>query len=79
MCEITATEFKNNLGYYLDLSQKEDIYITKNNKPYCVLSNSKDKALMDFLSLRGILKNEESESLTNDELLGKAILEKCGF
>ena len=79
MCEITATEFKNNLGYYLDLSQNEDIYITKNNKPYCVLSSSKDKALTDFLSLRGVLKNDESETLTNDELLGKVILEKCGF
>ena len=79
MCEITATEFKNNLGYYLDLSQKEDILITKNNKPYCVLSNSKDKALSDFLALRGILKSKETEQLTNDEILGKEILAKCGF
>ena len=29
---ITATELKNNLGKYLLLAEKEDIYITKNGK-----------------------------------------------
>ena len=29
---ITATELKNNLGKYLLLSAKEDVFITKNGK-----------------------------------------------
>jgi prevent-host-death family protein len=31
--EITATEFKMNLGKYLDTSEHEDVIITKNGKP----------------------------------------------
>ena len=38
MCYITATELKNNLGHYLELSSKEDVFITKNGKPIAVLS-----------------------------------------
>ena len=33
MTTITATEFKQNLGFYLNKALTEDIYITKNNKP----------------------------------------------
>ena len=29
---VTATEFKNQLGYLLDLVSKEDVYISKNGK-----------------------------------------------
>ena len=29
---ISATELKMNLGYYLELSEREDIHITKNGK-----------------------------------------------
>ena len=32
MATITATEFKQNLGAYLDKTADEDIYITKNDK-----------------------------------------------
>lgn len=35
---ITATELKMNLGKYLLLSEKEDIYITKNGKVIAKLS-----------------------------------------
>ena len=33
MCTITATEFKENFGKYLELGRKEDILVTKNGKP----------------------------------------------
>ena len=36
---ITATELKNNLGKYLLLSAKEDIFITKNGKIVAKLTN----------------------------------------
>ena len=79
MCYITATELKNNLGHYLELAQKEDIYVTKNKKVIAVLSNPEDKALNNFLSLRGILKNGETDNLDYDEIIGQEIMKRCGF
>ena len=32
MTTITATELKQNLGYYLEKTEEEDIIVTKNNK-----------------------------------------------
>ncbi len=55
---ITATELKQNLGYYLELAATENIYITKNGKEIAVLSDPK-KAKLQFLeSLRGIIPND---------------------
>lgn len=34
MCRITATELKENLGKYLELSLTEEVLVTKNGKPY---------------------------------------------
>ena len=39
--QITATELKNNIGRYLALAAKEDIYITKNGKSIAKLTNTK--------------------------------------
>ena len=36
---ITATELKMNLGKYLLMAEKEDIYITRNGKIVAKLSN----------------------------------------
>ena len=41
---ITATEFKKNLGKYLELVANEDITITKNGKPIAILARPFDKA-----------------------------------
>lgn len=59
MCTITATELKKNLGKYIELSQTEDIYITKNGKPYSKLSSALNNAIDDLLSLSGIFKDSE--------------------
>ncbi len=59
MCTITATELKSNLGKYIELSQKEDIYITKNGKPYAKLTSATKSAFDDFMSLAGIFKDSE--------------------
>ena len=32
MTQVTATEFKMNLGHYLEKAHTEDIWITKNGK-----------------------------------------------
>ncbi|MBR5345168.1 MAG: type II toxin-antitoxin system prevent-host-death family antitoxin [Clostridia bacterium] len=51
--EVTATDFKNNLGYYLQLVRTEDIWIKKNGKRIAKLINSNISAVD---SITGILK-----------------------
>lgn len=43
MATITATEFKQNLGYYFKLAEKEDIFITKNGKTNFKIVNINQK------------------------------------
>lgn len=57
MCNITATEFKKNLGYYLTLCSKEDIFISKNGKVIGCLSSSTDKGMKKLIELGGCLKD----------------------
>jgi len=48
MCTITATEFKTQFGKYLELSNKEDILITKNGKPFATITAVKSNNWNDF-------------------------------
>lgn len=55
---ITATELKQNLGKYLLLSAKEDIFITKNGKIVAKLTNPYENRVNTAKSLFGILPVE---------------------
>ena len=78
MCYVNATEFKRNLSHYMALSEKEDVYVTKNNKVITVLVNPQDKALSDFLSFhRELGKNKIDESY--DDILFQEIKTRCGL
>ena len=55
---ITATELKQNLGKYLLLSAKEDIFITKNGKIVAKLTNPYENRVNTAKSLFGILPIE---------------------
>ena len=61
---ITATEFKANMGKYLLLASKEDIFITKNGKPVAKLTSPYQQKLDIVDSLFGIVPN----SITLDEV-----------
>ena len=58
MLEITATEFKNNLGKYLGLVSSEDIWVTKNGK-YIVRLVNPNVSSVDSIS--GLLKGKLPE------------------
>jgi len=58
---ITATELKNNLGKYLLLSAKEDIFITKNGKIVAKLTNPHQDRVEVAKSLFGILPKDAEE------------------
>lgn len=57
MTQVTATEFKLNLGHYLELVLTEDIWITKNGKTVAKLINPNVSAVD---SISGILKGKVS-------------------
>ena len=77
MCYITATELKNNLGHYLELSKKEDIYVTKNNKIITVLTNPNNKSFEKFMSLEGVLKTNDNKDY--DEIIREEIEKRWGY
>jgi len=55
---VNATEFRSNVGKYLDLMQFEDIYIIKHGKLIGILSSSKESKRRILDSLAGSIKSE---------------------
>ena len=68
---ITATEFKNNLGKYLDNVSLEDIHITKNGKVISKLTNPFQDKVDTAKSLFGILPDTITLEESKEERLGK--------
>ena len=66
---VTATELKMNLGKYLRLSQKEDIYITLNGKVFAKLSNPYQDRVDMAKSLFGILPADITLEQAKEERL----------
>lgn len=67
---ITASEFKKNLGKYIDLAEVEDIYITKNGKQRIKISSAKNRplAFIDSVFSNVELSDTEIEDLKWDRL-----------
>lgn len=61
---ITATEFKTNLGKYLNLVSTEDIIITKNGKAIAKMISPNVSAVD---SLRGLLREATVEYKSEKE------------
>ena len=62
---VTATEFKTNLGKYLDAVGSEDIYITRNGKTVARMVNPNVSAV-DTLS--GLLAGQLPEDYDEEDL-----------
>ena len=60
---VTATEFKTNLGKYLELVMDEDILITKNGKVIAQLSRPQVNKLAALRNLVGIVDAEGDTTL----------------
>ncbi len=63
--QVTATEFKLNLGKYLELVLTEDVWITKNGKTVAKLINPNVSAV-DAIS--GVLAGKVSSNLDRHAL-----------
>lgn len=65
MLQITATEFKTNMGHYLEMIPYEDIWVTKNGKLVARLVNPNVSSVD---SIFGILKGKISETTDRHSL-----------
>lgn len=63
--QVTATEFKLNLGKYLELVLTEDVWITKNGKTVAKLINPNVSAVD---SISGVLAGKVSAELERRSL-----------
>ena len=70
MCTITATEFKENFGKYLELGRKEDILVTKNGKPLVRIVSAKRSSSWEefFDKYEGIIKEEDLKTFSLEEI-----------
>lgn len=71
MCVITATELKQNLKKYMELSLTEDVIVKKNNKVLTMLTNPlKQDEEVDFddaiAFLRGCLPPIDYEAVLDE-------------
>ncbi|HSW35955.1 MAG TPA: type II toxin-antitoxin system prevent-host-death family antitoxin [Candidatus Limnocylindrales bacterium] len=62
---VSATEFKMNMGKYIERAAIEDIIITRNGKDAALLTNVASKKKDALKSLRGLIKGAD---LTRDEI-----------
>lgn len=63
--QVTATEFKLNMGKYLDLVRTEDIWITRNGKTIAKVVDPRVSSV-DFIS--GTLSGKVSDQLERHTL-----------
>lgn len=66
---ITATELKNNLGKYLMLASKEDVFITKNGRVIAKLTTPYQDRVDVAKSLFGVLPADMSLDEAKEEHL----------
>ena len=57
--QITATELKMNMGKYLSMASRHDIFITKNGQRVAKLTNPSPNRIAMLDSLVGIAKTED--------------------
>ena len=78
MCYITATEFKNNLKHYMELSQNEDVIVTKNGKVITVLTSEQKYKLALIDSLAGKYGKVDKD-VDYDKIIREEIERRCGY
>lgn len=70
---VTATEFKSNLGKYLELAARQDIFITRNGKNIARLTSPTVDKLAILDNLVGIIPAQDAmdEETAREERLAR--------
>jgi antitoxin (DNA-binding transcriptional repressor) of toxin-antitoxin stability system len=74
---VSSTDFKTNLGKYLNMVSAEDIVITRNGRRIAKLVKEGDNALSDVRSLFGMLADSELAKM-DDAAIKEAIRTERG-
>ena len=64
---ITTTQLRENQKEYLDMSLKEDIYVTRNGKIFAKITNPYADKLSTLHSLRGSISSNMSADEIREE------------
>lgn len=75
MLQITVTELRKKLSYYLKISQTEDILVTKNNKAISVIFSPRKGSFDRFIHFGDDLPKKSPNDKSYKELIGDAIWE----
>ena len=78
MCRVNVTEFRKNIFHYIELCATEDIQVTNNGEVVAVLSNPDKEYYQKLFRLYGCLEEYDTGE-DYDDMIGEAILKKCGF
>ena len=73
---VTSTEFKLNLGRYLDLAAREDIVITKNGRRVAKLVAEADDLTAIAMSLIGVIP---PDNISADEVKMERLNKRYGI
>jgi prevent-host-death family protein len=65
---VTSTDFKTNLGKYLDMINTSDITITRNGRKIAKLVKAEDDTLTEIHSLFGVLAGSECSNMNDDDI-----------
>ena len=76
---VTVTELRKNLSYYLTISRREPIYVTKNGVVVSMLSNPEEMAWEKFSMLKASLKRHDTDQRPWKDIVGDVVMEKSGF
>lgn len=69
---VTATEFKTNLGKYLELAATQDIFVTRNGKSIARITNPAVNKLELLDALVGVAPDTElNENTAREERLSR--------
>ena len=76
MCKVSVTDFRNKLSYYIELSEIEDIHITKNGEVVAILTSPNKDYYQKLSNLYGCLKDCDTVEDYKD-VIGEEIIKKC--
>jgi len=65
---VSSTEFKTNLGKYLDMLDTDDIIITRNGRRFAKLIREEDDKLSNIRSLFGVLKDSPYAKMSDAQI-----------
>ena len=73
MCVITATELKQNLDKYIEMSEREDVLVKEDGRIVTMLTSPslRESAAHDFLSLYGKYEAVDYERLFEERELSR--------